>query len=723
MTSTTSSDAARMSSKDPRERVSTPVSSGRRPVSASTSSARASSSSAKAEPTVPNPSSPTPKRSGMLDVPRQQVLVGLAAHDDPRVAALDHHDRRAGHAVVGVRHGEAVGAGGRGDDDVAHARVRQLGVAHDQVARLAVLAHEVAVRPATEARSDLRLVARAVEHRAQVVGHAAVDGDVEVDVALHGLHRVQGDGRVGDERAPRLVEDAHAGAHDVLHRGDLGGHVLLDRRRVLGAHVRDAQPAAEVDHPVRGQLRHGLERGAKAADVVDLRPDVQVQALQLEAVRRVQALDRGRRRLQPKAELRVRAARRDRRMRVGADAGRHAQLHALHRARRHSVLEQVDVGVVVDHDVPDAGVHGLGDLLRRLRVAVQVDARGVEGGLEGDGQLAARGDVAGQALLAEDAQHRRAGERLGGEVDLEVLAARGVGGDEGPRALAHVVLDDHVGRRAELARQLDRVASAQLEVPGLGDPAAEWIDVAELGRHGARKDTFARPRGPGPRRSGRSRAEAIGLPTRLYTRLMTPLLALHAATAALPVRWEATLLGGGWRGSADDDLLPAAGLLIDAGFEGAVALEGARVLGWDRRRLVAGRSRAGIRLVDDLVARVGKATLATPYGWCERAAVFAPDAVNEELVELGLVEWREAGWLRRALRYKAFELLDTGARDVAAARVRDAVADPDGAPDTAVALALLLRATGLLSRVAGAPPSRRIERALEERRQELAARP
>ena len=75
---------------------------------------------------------------------------------------------------------------------------------------------------------------------------------------------------------------------------------------------------------------------------------------------------------------------------------------------------------------------------------------------------------------------------------------------------------------------------------------------------------------------------------------MTPLLALHAATAALPVRWEATLLGGGWRGSADDDLLPAAGLLIDAGFEGAIALEGARVLGWDRRRLVAGESRAGI---------------------------------------------------------------------------------------------------------------------------------
>jgi hypothetical protein len=199
---------------------------------------------------------------------------------------------------------------------------------------------------------------------------------------------------------------------------------------------------------------------------------------------------------------------------------------------------------------------------------------------------------------------------------------------------------------------------------------------------------------------------------------MTPLLALHRSVAAPPVRWEATLLGGGWRGSPDDDLLPAAGLLIDAGLEGAIALEGARMLGWDRRRFVPGRSAGGARLVEDLVGRVRRATFATPYGWCERAAVFAPEAVNEELVELGLVEFREAGWLRRALRYKAFELLDHGARDAAIARARAAVADPSAAPDAAIALALLLRATGLLQRVAGAT-SRRTERALEARRQGL----
>jgi hypothetical protein len=204
---------------------------------------------------------------------------------------------------------------------------------------------------------------------------------------------------------------------------------------------------------------------------------------------------------------------------------------------------------------------------------------------------------------------------------------------------------------------------------------------------------------------------------------MTPLLALHAATTTLPVRWEATLLGGGWHGSPEDDLLPAAGLLLDAGFDGAVALEGTRRFVVDHRRLVRGPAGATSALVADLVARVERGNRETPTGWCERAAVFAPDAVTEELVELGLVEYRGAGWLHKAVRYKAFELLDTGARDVAAARVRAAVADPGGAPDTAVALALLLRATGLLSRVAGAPPSRRIERALEERRQQLAPVP
>ena len=199
---------------------------------------------------------------------------------------------------------------------------------------------------------------------------------------------------------------------------------------------------------------------------------------------------------------------------------------------------------------------------------------------------------------------------------------------------------------------------------------------------------------------------------------MTPLLALHAATATLPVRWEATLLGGGWRGSPEDDLLPAAGLLVDAGFDGAVALEGTRRFVVDHRRLVRGPAAATCALVADLVARVERGNPETPTGWCERAPVFAPDAVTEELVELGLVEYREAGWLHKAVRYKAFEILDVGAREAAATRVRDAVARPAQAPESAVALALLLRSTDMLHRVAGSTSGRN-ERALEARRATL----
>src|SRR5919199_3256757 len=161
MSSTTRSERARMSSKSPRLRVSTPVSCGRRPVTAATSSARSASSAANAEPTGPWPSRPT--RNGVAAVARGagpppasdiaggEVGVRLAAHGEPGVAVADEHDGGARDAVVGVGHRVPVGAGGRGDDHVARARVVELDVADDDVARLAVLADQVAARAAAEA--------------------------------------------------------------------------------------------------------------------------------------------------------------------------------------------------------------------------------------------------------------------------------------------------------------------------------------------------------------------------------------------------------------------------------------------------------------------------------------------------------------------------------------------------------------------------------------------
>jgi hypothetical protein len=68
-------------------------------------------------------------------------------------------------------------------------------------------------------------------------------------------------------------------------------------------------------------------------------------------------------------------------------------------------------------------------------------------------------------------------------VHFEVIAARGVGADEPPCAGADVVLDDDVDRSPELARELHGIAASELEVPGVSDPAAQGVDVAELGAH------------------------------------------------------------------------------------------------------------------------------------------------------------------------------------------------------------------------------------------------
>ena len=59
------------------------------------------------------------KVAGSLAVPVEEVVVGLAAHDDAGVAVRAEDDRRARLAVVVVGHRVAVAAGRRRDDDVA----------------------------------------------------------------------------------------------------------------------------------------------------------------------------------------------------------------------------------------------------------------------------------------------------------------------------------------------------------------------------------------------------------------------------------------------------------------------------------------------------------------------------------------------------------------------------------------------------------------------------
>src|SRR5919202_3325714 len=159
MSSTMASDPASSSSKSPRLRVSTPLSSGRRPVAASMPAARSASSAANAEPTVPWPSSPT-----LNDVTGREVLEGLAPDDDSRLAVPAEDHRRPRHAVVVAGHRVPLRPGGRRHQHIARLRRVELHVAHDDVARLAVLAGDVTRLTTAEAVGDLRLIARAVEH-------------------------------------------------------------------------------------------------------------------------------------------------------------------------------------------------------------------------------------------------------------------------------------------------------------------------------------------------------------------------------------------------------------------------------------------------------------------------------------------------------------------------------------------------------------------------------
>ena len=110
-----------------------------------------------------------------------------------------------------------------------------------------------------------------------------------------------------------------------------------------------------------------------------------------------------------------------------------------------------------------------------------------EAGLQRQVELPPGGRVAPQSLAREQRQHGGARERLGGEHDVEVLVAGVAAGlHERPCAGAQIVLGDHVRGRAELGRQLDRVAAAHLQPAALVEPAAQGKHRGE-GRAGGHR--------------------------------------------------------------------------------------------------------------------------------------------------------------------------------------------------------------------------------------------
>ena len=137
-----------------------------------------------------------------------------------------------------------------------------------------------------------------------------------------------------------------------------------------------------------------------------------VEAEHVEAARE-RVLDQRARLRGRKAELRAVVPGADRLVRVGVDAERDAHEHALHPGRG---CQLGLVGCVEDDR------RALGGCLAEERlvlvVAVHDDLVAREAGGAGERELAGRGDVGADALLAQQAQHGDVGERLRPERDV-----------------------------------------------------------------------------------------------------------------------------------------------------------------------------------------------------------------------------------------------------------------------------------------------------------------
>ena len=170
----------------------------------------------------------------------------LAPHGQAGVAVAAEDDRRPARAVVVVGQRVAVGAGDRHHEQVADLRGRQLDAALEHVAALAVVADQLAGLRLALAVEDLGREALAVEHRLEVVAHAAVHGDVGEAAALDGDHLVERDAASGRPRCGRARRSASPRGRGARAARGRWRRRSRRRRRALAGPVRDPEAAAEV---------------------------------------------------------------------------------------------------------------------------------------------------------------------------------------------------------------------------------------------------------------------------------------------------------------------------------------------------------------------------------------------------------------------------------------------------------------------------------------------
>ena len=172
-----------------------------------------------------------------------------------------------------------------------------------------------------------------------------------------------------------------------------------------------------------------------------------------------------------------------------------------------------------------------------------------------------------------------------------------------------------------------------------------------------------------------------------------------AATYVPSVRGDAMLLTHGRKGTAEDLLLVSAALVIDAALGGHIDVVGRRLLGFERRVVVAGPELPDAPpVMAELRMRVLAATPDDPWGWFGRAAEFALDRVTAELDGVGVTTPLRLSGARRVFRHNTLIVAES-AEAAARARLLDALAGV-GTP-CSIALAAVFEHLGLLEEVAG----------------------
>jgi len=173
------------------------------------------------------------------------------------------------------------------------------------------------------------------------------------------------------------------------------------------------------------------------------------------------------------------------------------------------------------------------------------------------------------------------------------------------------------------------------------------------------------------------------------------------------VRGDAMLLTNGRKGTAEDLLLVSAAVVLDGALGGHIDIAGRKFLGVERRRVVAGREVPDAPLLmAELRERVLAGTPDDPWGWFDRAAVFALERVSAELDGADVTTPLRLSGVRRRLRHDTL-IVSGSAWDAARERLLAALAG-DGTA-ASIALGAILLHTGLLADVAGRRDTRRLE--------------